>query len=90
VRIVLKDYVGAHGRYRCAVKRRQAEGRRRRPYLSHKRSTCDRCGFVPEHPCQLDVHHIDEDHSNNDPENLGTLCSNCHRFLHFGVDRQTS
>jgi 5-methylcytosine-specific restriction endonuclease McrA len=32
------------------------------------------------HSCQLDVDHIDGDHDNNDPENLQTLCANCHRL----------
>ncbi len=49
-------------------------------YRQHKGETCDRCGFVPEHSCQLDVDHIDGDHSNNDPDNLQTLCANCHRL----------
>jgi 5-methylcytosine-specific restriction endonuclease McrA len=27
---------------------------------------------------QLDLDHIDEDHENNIPENIQTLCKNCH------------
>jgi 5-methylcytosine-specific restriction endonuclease McrA len=42
---------------------------------------CERCGFVPEHRCQLDVNHKNGDHSDNRPENLETLCSNCHRLV---------
>lgn len=49
-------------------------------YRTYKEDTCSRCGFVPEHSCQLDVDHIDGDHSNNDPSNLQTLCANCHRL----------
>lgn len=30
----------------------------------------------------LEVHHIDEDRTNNEPDNLMTLCSNCHREMH--------
>jgi len=41
---------------------------------------CERCGFVPEDVCQLDVDHIDGDHANNDRANLMTLCANCHRL----------
>ena len=52
----------------------------RRPYTAHKKTACERCGFVPEHACQLDVDHIDGDHENNDPANLRTLCANCHRL----------
>lgn len=43
---------------------------------------CEMCGFVPEAPCQMDVHHIDWDHSNNKPDNLQVLCANCHRLEH--------
>lgn len=49
-------------------------------YRLLKADKCARCGFVPQHASQLDVDHIDEDHSNNDPSNLQTLCSNCHRL----------
>lgn len=30
----------------------------------------------------LDIHHIDLDHYNNDPENLQVLCVSCHISLH--------
>jgi 5-methylcytosine-specific restriction endonuclease McrA len=45
-------------------------------------AACARCGFVPEHPCQIDIDHINGDRSNNDPANLQALCANCHRFKH--------
>lgn len=52
-----------------------------------KEEKCSNCGFVAIHSCQLDVDHIDEDHSNNSLDNLQTLCANCHRlktwFAHF-------
>ena len=50
---------------------------------------CADCGFVPEHLCQLDIHHIDNNHANNDPANLKTLCANCHRLYskHVGLRR---
>lgn len=54
--------------------------KKRRPYRSKVKDKCERCGFVPEHSCQLDVDHIDTDHTNNAPENLQTLCANCHRL----------
>jgi len=49
-------------------------------YKEYKGTTCEMCGFVPEHKCQLDVDHIDGNHSNDDPTNLQTLCANCHRL----------
>jgi len=51
-------------------------------YRAHKADTCSRCGFVAEHPCQLDVDHIERraDGGLHDPANLQTLCANCHRL----------
>jgi 5-methylcytosine-specific restriction endonuclease McrA len=31
--------------------------------------------------CQLDAHHVDGNHENNDPTNIQTLCANCHRLV---------
>lgn len=53
---------------------------KRHPYRHVKKSFCEKCGFVAEDVCQLDVDHIDGNHQNNDPENLQTLCANCHRL----------
>ncbi len=57
-----------------------------------KSNCCDRCGFVPEHPCQLDLDHVlpKSRGGRNDRSNLQTLCSNCHRlktFLERAVNR---
>lgn len=54
----------------------------RRPYRSELQDHCERCGFVPEVKCQLDVHHIDGNHENNAKWNLATVCANCHRLIH--------
>lgn len=53
---------------------------RQRPWILHKKDKCEKCGFVPEDWCQLDVDHIDANKLNNDPSNLQTLCANCHRL----------
>lgn len=50
------------------------------PHRLHKKCKCELCGFVPQHPCQLDVDHIDGNPTNNSIENLQTLCANCHRL----------
>ena len=39
---------------------------------------CERCGST----YYLLVHHKDRDRSNNDPENLETLCKSCHQREH--------
>lgn len=49
-------------------------------YAAFKKCSCELCGFVPTHSCQLDVDHIDGDHKNNAQGNLQTLCANCHRL----------
>jgi predicted HNH restriction endonuclease len=52
-------------------------------YQQYKKDTCEECGFVPKHIGQLDVHHIDHNHRNNEESNLKTLCANCHRLEHL-------
>jgi hypothetical protein len=49
-------------------------------YRKHKKDSCAHCGFVALHPVQLDVDHIDGDRTNNNEDNLQTLCANCHRL----------
>jgi 5-methylcytosine-specific restriction endonuclease McrA len=49
-------------------------------YRSQKKDTCEQCGFIPLDKCQLDVDHVDGNKQNNSPENLQTLCANCHRL----------
>jgi 5-methylcytosine-specific restriction endonuclease McrA len=49
-------------------------------YRLLKGDKCEFCGFVPIHPVQLDVDHIDGDHTNNNIDNIQTLCANCHRL----------
>jgi 5-methylcytosine-specific restriction endonuclease McrA len=66
--------------WRCAVKKSAGEILSKRPYSIHKKDSCEACGFVPELSLQLDVDHIDGNNSNNDPDNLQTLCANCHRL----------
>ena len=41
-------------------------------------SACESCGYTEV----LDLHHIDENHKNNSPENHGVLCPNCHAKIH--------
>jgi len=49
-------------------------------YRSYKKESCEECGFLAVNRCQLDVDHKDGNHSNHDPDNLVTLCANCHRL----------
>jgi hypothetical protein len=52
-------------------------------YIKYKKEICEKCNFIPEHSCQLDVDHIDGNRNNNNPSNLQTLCANCHRLKTF-------
>ena len=49
-------------------------------YLLHKKNKCEKCGFVPEDKCQLDVTYKDGNKKNKDKSNLKTLCANCNRL----------
>lgn len=53
--------------------------------LKAKEDHCERCGFEGL-PCQLDRDHIDGDRTNHEPENIQTLCANCHRLKSFRPD----
>jgi HNH endonuclease len=66
--------------WRCKSARVKEKRLREKPWIIFKKDSCEKCGFIPEHPCQLDVDHIDGNNANNDPKNLQTLCANCHRL----------
>lgn len=41
-------------------------------------TSCEICGATKD----LEVHHKDKNHSNNNPSNLMTVCSSCHQRVH--------
>ena len=43
---------------------------------------CAMCGLTEE--CCLQVHHIDKNRGNDNPDNLIILCANCHSRIHRG------
>jgi len=44
---------------------------------------CEECGKLSEEqPKKMSVHHIDNDVTNNDAENLKLLCNSCHAKEH--------
>jgi hypothetical protein len=48
-------------------------------YLLHKKDKCEKCNFVPEDNCQLDLVYKDGDMKNKSVKNMLTLCANCNR-----------
>jgi len=52
----------------------------RRMKLSEVPLLCSNCG---KQNCNLEVHHIDFNRSNNKLKNLQVLCVSCHRKLHY-------
>lgn len=73
-----KHHEGCYRKY-CAGCRRKLN-KNKFKYKLYKKDKCDFCGFIPIDQCQLDVDHIDGNHKNNNPDNLQTLCANCHRL----------
>lgn len=62
----------------------------RRGYRLQKKTQCDHCDFKSVHKCQLDIDHKDGDKDNHHPDNIQTLCANCHRlktFIETGTSR---
>ncbi len=55
-------------------------------YRDYVSGACEACGAVDE----LHVHHVDGDHSNNEPVNLQTLCEKCHIYWHSALKRMGS
>lgn len=49
----------------------------------HLKTHCEACGTT----LRLHAHHVDGTPSNNSPENIQTLCTFCHRFLHATARR---
>jgi hypothetical protein len=44
----------------------------------HLKKECEACGYARA----LQAHHIDQDKTHNEPENIQTLCKHCHDFWH--------
>lgn len=65
---------------------KEAYRRRAFEYYAHK---CDSCSY-DEVVEVLEVHHIDEDRSNNHLSNLVILCPTCHRIAHLPTKSEKS
>ena len=49
----------------------------------HLKTACEGCGETR----RLQAHHVDQDITNNEPQNIQTLCKWCHDFLHSTAKR---
>lgn len=67
-------------RWLCREMVRTKEKQRIENHGRASKKQCARCGFIPIHPCQMDIHHKDYDRTNDDPSNFEVLCANCHRL----------
>lgn len=57
-------------------------------YNSLKTGKCQKCDFIAKHECQLDIHHKDHNHENNDISNLICYCTRCHRLEHLVTEEE--
>jgi intracellular multiplication protein IcmJ len=55
----------------------------REQVLKRDNTACQFCGF--KSPKYQEVHHRDDNHANNDPGNLLTVCNLCHQVHHLGM-----
>lgn len=75
----------------------QAFSRVRLSVIERDHFTCRYCGLISQPVRQkntsilslkasgyLEVHHVDDDHGNNHPDNLVTICPFCHCVFHVG------
>jgi hypothetical protein len=49
-------------------------------HLQHKKNNCEKCGFIPEDRCQVEVVFKDGNKNNKTKKNLITLCANCSKL----------
>ena len=49
-------------------------------FLLNKKNKCEKCGFIAEDTCQLDIIYKDGNIKNKEKSNMRTLCANCNRL----------
>lgn len=63
-----------------------SKGRERYKHWIEGQHNCCCVGCGENKRYQLQVHHIDGDHSNNDVDNLEIVCCNCHNKRHLRLE----
>jgi len=62
-----------------------AEFSAKRPgVLAMHNYACAACRYESKQSGHMDVHHLDDDHHNNDEKNLAPACHTCHPYQHVG------
>jgi len=49
-------------------------------FLHTKKTKCDKCGFIAEDKCQLNLIYKDGNKKNKEKNNIKTFCANCTRL----------
>jgi intracellular multiplication protein IcmJ len=62
----------------------QAFKAKRTNALQRHKFTCAGCRYMSKASAHLDVHHLDDDHTNQADENLVAVCHICHNCQHIG------
>lgn len=56
---------------------------KRKAILARDNYTCRFCGFRASK--YQEIHHLDDDHTNQNDDNLATVCTLCHQVHHLGM-----
>lgn len=70
--------------YNNRHKRKETQNTYRRIAFEHYEHKCHVCGWCDDDRV-LEVHHIDEDRTNNDVTNLIILCPICHSYISLHI-----
>lgn len=83
--LVLSAKAGTYRAQDANAESADAEFKQVRPrILERDKDACRFCGFRDKGD-YIQVHHKDDDHSNNRPDNLVTACIHCHAVHHVGL-----
>jgi group II intron reverse transcriptase/maturase len=53
--------------------------------LRKQHHTCNHCGLLFDSQERIQIHHIDGQHHNWNPNNVAVVHSSCHHYIHMGV-----
>lgn len=65
--------------YESLVKEKVTRRQHSKRIAHLRKEFCEACGDMKG---RKDIHHLDEDYTNDNPSNLMTLCRSCHKKIH--------